>query len=71
MELALHRGFVQVVACHATGSGMGADFGRGEQELPRPFLGGVGVFAAQRLGEVGFAHTRGQVLLMASSRAAD
>ena len=57
-----HRILVKVVSGHPSGAGMGAEGGGGEQELPAPLAGGVGVFAQQGFGEMNIARADGQIL---------
>ena len=57
----LQRILVYVVAAFGAGTGVHRQAIRGKHILPEPFLGGVGVFAFQGIGEVDAAVTLGQV----------
>ena len=62
LELALHGGFMEVMAGDPSGPGMRAEGGGGEDVLPAPFPGCVGIFAGQRFRHVDLARADREIL---------
>ncbi len=60
----LYDAGVEMVAAADAGAGIGGDAGGGEAPLPGPFVGGVGVFAGEGVGQVDGAVSGFQVFLM-------
>jgi len=59
-DCALKDGWIDMVSEHFTGIDVDAESGGGEDELPAPFSGGIGVFDSEGIGEgdagVAFEH---------------
>jgi len=64
LELALHGGFVQVVAGDPSGAWMRTEGGGGEEVLPTPLARGLGPFAQQGFRHVNVARADREVLEM-------
>ena len=62
LDLALHGGFVQVVAGDPAGARMRAEGGGCENVLPAPLAGGVGPFPLQGFRHVDVARADDEVL---------
>jgi hypothetical protein len=68
---ALQGVFMEVVTGMATGPRMRAEFCGREDELPGPFAWGVGVFAGEGFGHVGFADAGDEVLSVVVAEGGD
>ena len=62
LELALHRRIMKMVSGNPAGSGVRAKGRGGEEKLPGPFAGGVGVFSREGFGHVGVAASAREVV---------
>ena len=60
----LQAAFVHVVAANGVAAGVDREPFGGEDILPAPLGGGMGIFAAQGVGQIDCAMTLGQVLVV-------
>lgn len=58
----LQAGFIHVMAAHQIGARVAGEFGGRKDVLPAPFLGGIGIFPIESVGQINAAKAPLQII---------